>query len=100
MDSNVAKDDLTSSPPADACTELFRVIQSRYKSPETSSYTNRLLNGGDNLILKKIGEETAEFVMACKDNDKESISNEAADIIYHLQVALINHQVTLNSYRK
>ena len=36
-----------------------------------------------------MGEETAEFIMACKDNDKNSISNEAADIIYHLQVALL-----------
>ena len=40
-----------------------------------------------------MGEETAEFIMACKDNDKNSISNEAADIIYHLQVALLHKGV-------
>ena len=40
-----------------------------------------------------MGEETAEFIMACKDNDKISISNEAADIIYHLQVALLYNGV-------
>ena len=36
-----------------------------------------------------MGEETAEFIMACKDNDKNEIANEASDIIYHLQVALL-----------
>ena len=43
--------------------------------------------------MKKIGEESAEFIMACKDNDKNSISNEAADLIYHLQVALMHKGV-------
>ena len=48
-----------------------------------------MLTNGSNTILKKMGEETAEFIMACQDNDKNAISNEAADIIYHLQVALL-----------
>ena len=43
--------------------------------------------------VKKIGEESAEFIMACKDKDKYSISNEAADLIYHLQVALLHNGV-------
>ena len=51
-------------PPADACTELSRVIERRRQTPEPGSYTNKLLEGGDNRILKKIGEEGAEFVMA------------------------------------
>jgi phosphoribosyl-ATP pyrophosphohydrolase/phosphoribosyl-AMP cyclohydrolase len=81
-------------PPADACTELSRVIEQRQRQPEPGSYTNRLLEGGDNRILKKIGEEGAEFVMACKDDDKEAIANEAADLIFHLQVALCAHGVS------
>ncbi len=80
-------------PPADACTELSRVIERRRHTPEPGSYTNRLLEGGDNRILKKIGEEGAEFVMACKDDDPEAIANEAADLIFHLQVALCAHGV-------
>jgi len=44
-------------PPADACTELMRVIEGRRDRPEPGSYTNKLLEGGDNRILKKIGEE-------------------------------------------
>ncbi|MCP9808782.1 bifunctional phosphoribosyl-AMP cyclohydrolase/phosphoribosyl-ATP diphosphatase HisIE [Cyanobium sp. HWJ4-Hawea] len=81
-------------PPADVCTELMRVIEARRDSPEPGSYTNKLLEGGDNRILKKIGEESAEFVMACKDNNAAEIAAEAADIVFHLQVALAHHGVS------
>ncbi len=80
-------------PPADVCTELSRVIEGRRDQPEPGSYTNRLLEGGDNRILKKIGEESAEFVMACKDDNAAEIAGEAADIVFHLQVALAHHGV-------
>ncbi len=80
-------------PPADVCTELARVINGRRERPEPGSYTNKLLEGGDNRILKKIGEESAEFVMACKDDDPDAIAGEAADLIFHLQVALAHHGV-------
>jgi phosphoribosyl-ATP pyrophosphohydrolase/phosphoribosyl-AMP cyclohydrolase len=82
------------APPADACTELMRVIEGRRDNPEPGSYTNKLLAGGDNPILKKIGEESAEFVMACKDGDPTEIAGEAADILFHLQVALAHHGVS------
>jgi phosphoribosyl-ATP pyrophosphohydrolase/phosphoribosyl-AMP cyclohydrolase len=81
-------------PPADVCTELMRVIEGRRDRPEPGSYTNKLLEGGDNRILKKIGEESAEFVMACKDADPEGIAGEAADLLFHLQVALALHGVS------
>jgi phosphoribosyl-ATP pyrophosphohydrolase/phosphoribosyl-AMP cyclohydrolase len=80
-------------PPADVCTELMRVIEGRRDVPEPGSYTNKLLEGGDNRILKKIGEESAEFVMACKDDNAAEIAGEAADIVFHLQVALAHHGV-------
>ena len=82
------------APPADACTELMRVIEGRRDTPEPGSYTNTLLAGGDNRILKKIGEESAEFVMACKDGDPAETAGEAADILFHLQVALAHHGVS------
>ena len=81
-------------PPADACTELMRVIEHRREHPDEGSYTNKLLEGGDNRILKKIGEESAEFVMACKDNNADEIAGEAADILFHMQVALAHHGVS------
>lgn len=84
---------LAAPPPADVCTELARVIAGRRDQPEEGSYTNKLLAGGDNRILKKIGEESAEFVMACKDDDPAAIAGEAADLVFHLQVALAHHGV-------
>ena len=81
-------------PPADVCTELMRVIEGRRDLPEPGSYTNKLFEGGDNRILKKIGEESAEFVMACKDDNGAEIAAEAADIVFHLQVALAHHGVS------
>jgi len=87
------KEPIPLPPPTDSCSEVFRVIQKRCLQPQEGSYTNALLEGGDNSILKKIGEESAEFVMACKDNDQGEIANEAADLIFHLQVALAAHKV-------
>ena len=80
-------------PLTDSCSELFEIIKDRSLNPQPGSYTNSLLEGGDNKILKKIGEEGAEVVMACKDNDREAIANEAADLIFHIQVALNYHNV-------
>ena len=80
-------------PRMDVCSELYKTIEERHMSPDEGSYTNSLLKAGENRILKKIGEESTEFVMACKDNDSVSIANEAADLIFHLQVALRFHDV-------
>ncbi len=93
LDQAVAGGPSAQPPPADVCTELARVIEGRRDQPEPGSYTNRLLEGGDNRILKKIGEESAEFVMACKDDNAAEIAGEAADIVFHLQVALAHHGV-------
>jgi len=82
------------APPSDACSELFKVINNRKNNPEEGSYTNSLLKEGDNKILKKIGEETAEFIMACKDKNPISVANEAADLLFHLQVSLAHQNVS------
>ena len=80
---------------------LFDVICDRRDHPQPESYTCKLLAGGDNKILKKIGEESAEVVMACKDNEKEAIASEVADLFYHTLVALAYHQVELRDvYQK
>ncbi len=80
-------------PPTDAVSELYQLIVQRRQHPEAGSYTNALFRGGDNRILKKIGEESAELVMACKDDDANAISGEAADVLYHMLVALAHHGV-------
>ena len=82
------------NPLSNECSELFNRLNDREISPKKESYTNYLLTKGSNTILKKIGEESAEFIMACMKNDNSEIVNEAADIIYHLQVALLHKDVT------
>ena len=81
--------------------ELFAVICDRRDHPQEESYTCKLLAGGDNKILKKIGEESAEVVMACKDDEKDAIAAEVADLFYHTLVALAYHHVNLRDvYQK
>ena len=90
IDNNlINKKEKKKNPFSNICSELFNTLCQRSINPLEKSYTNHLLTKGSNTILKKMGEETAEFIMACKDNDKNAISNEAADLIYHLQVALL-----------
>ncbi|HBB34137.1 MAG TPA: bifunctional phosphoribosyl-AMP cyclohydrolase/phosphoribosyl-ATP diphosphatase [Cyanobacteria bacterium UBA8803] len=89
------------APPADTLSQVFEVICDRRDRPQPESYTCKLFAGGDNKILKKIGEEAAEVVMACKDDDKEAIASEVADLFYHTLVALAHHGVELKAvYRQ
>ncbi|MEM1280607.1 MAG: bifunctional phosphoribosyl-AMP cyclohydrolase/phosphoribosyl-ATP diphosphatase HisIE [Cyanobacteria bacterium P01_H01_bin.152] len=89
------------APPADTLSQVFAIIRDRQQNPQSESYTNKLLQGGDNKILKKIGEEGAEVVMACKDDDPDAIAGEVADLFYHTLVALAHHQVDLKAvYQK
>jgi phosphoribosyl-ATP pyrophosphohydrolase/phosphoribosyl-AMP cyclohydrolase len=89
------------APPGDTLSQVFGVICDRRDHPNENSYTCKLLAGGDNKILKKIGEESAEVVMAFKDDEAEAIAGEVADLFYHTLVALAHHQVDLKSvYRK
>ena len=94
-------DGTVTPPPGDSLSQLFAVICDRRDRPNENSYTCKLLAGGDNKILKKIGEESAEVVMACKDDDADAIAGEVADLFYHTLVALAHHQVDLKAvYRK
>ncbi|HEY9624413.1 MAG TPA: bifunctional phosphoribosyl-AMP cyclohydrolase/phosphoribosyl-ATP diphosphatase HisIE [Crinalium sp.] len=88
-------------PPADTLSQVFDVICDRRDHPSPESYTCKLLDGGDNKILKKIGEESAEVVMAFKDDQAEAIAGEVADLFYHTLVALAHHKVDIRDvYRK
>jgi len=65
-----------------------------------SNHESQKDNEGDNKILKKIGEETAEFIMACKDKNPISVANEAADLLFHLQVSLAHQNVSWEDVQK
>lgn len=67
---------------------LYHTIQERKNADPDSSWTAKLFANGDNTILKKIVEEAGEFSFAYKDNDESEMIYEAADLTYHMLVAL------------
>ncbi|RXK47313.1 phosphoribosyl-ATP diphosphatase [Halorientalis pallida] len=70
--------------------ELFAVIEDRKEQLPEDSYTASLFTHekGENAVLEKLGEETTELLLAAKDDDREEIAHEAADIVYHMLVLL------------
>ena len=76
-------------------TELYNVVKDRQENPKEGSYTNYLFDKGLDKILKKIGEESAETIIASKNRDKEEIIYEVSDLLYHLMVLLVDRGVAL-----
>lgn len=72
----------------DVLVRLGQVIAGRRGGDPDKSYVARLLQRGEDTILKKIGEEATEAVMAAKDGDRERIVSEFADLWFHSLVAL------------
>jgi phosphoribosyl-ATP pyrophosphohydrolase/phosphoribosyl-AMP cyclohydrolase len=68
--------------------ELYHTILSRKNADPETSWTAKLFAKGENTILKKVVEEAGEFSFAVKDDDEEEIIYEAADLTYHVLVAL------------
>ncbi len=68
--------------------ELYHTILERKNADPESSWTAKLFAKGENTILKKVVEEAGEFSFAVKDNDEDEIVYEAADLTYHVLVAL------------
>ena len=71
--------------------ELYAVISDRKKNPEEGSYTCYLFSQGIDKILKKVGEETSETIIAAKNGDNNELKMEVCDLIYHLLV-MMNQQ--------
>ena len=69
--------------------ELYAVIADRKANPKEGSYTNYLFDKGLDKILKKVGEETTEVVIAAKNTDPQEVIYESADLLYHLLVLLV-----------
>jgi histidinol phosphatase-like enzyme (inositol monophosphatase family) len=87
------------APPAEPLGELDRTIAERAAAPTTTgSYTQKLLLNR-NLRLKKLGEEATELVMALADGDSERAAEEAADVVYHVLVALRAQGLGLDDVR-
>lgn len=74
--------------------EVYDVIMDRKKHPKEGSYTNYLFEKGIDKILKKVGEECTEIVIAAKNPDKEEIKYEISDFLYHVMVLMAEKGVT------
>jgi phosphoribosyl-ATP pyrophosphohydrolase/phosphoribosyl-AMP cyclohydrolase len=73
---------------------LYHTLQKRKLEPTQTSYTSKLINGDENSLLKKIVEEAGEFTFAVKDKDEKEMIYEAADITYHIMVALAKYDIS------
>lgn len=76
-------------------TELYKVIENRRDEPQEGSYTCYLFDQGLDKILKKVGEECAETIIAAKNGDKEETVGEIADLFYHVLVMMVNEGIPL-----
>jgi phosphoribosyl-ATP pyrophosphohydrolase len=76
---------------SDVLARLAAVIDARRGADPSTSYVAKLLAKGEDAVLKKIGEEATEVVMACKDGQRERIVAEVADLWFHCLVALARH---------
>lgn len=74
--------------------QVYAVISDRKKNPKEGSYTNYLLEKGLDKILKKIGEEATEIVIAAKNPDPEEMKYEISDFLYHLMVMMVEKGLT------
>jgi phosphoribosyl-ATP pyrophosphohydrolase/phosphoribosyl-AMP cyclohydrolase len=79
--------------------DLFRIIENRKRELPQDSYTTYLFNEGLDKILKKIGEESSETIIAAKNEDKSALISETADLLYHLLVLLVECGVSLDGVR-
>lgn len=75
---------------------LQGVIEDRKAHPQEGSYTNKLFSRGINRIAQKVGEEATELIIEAKDDNKELFLGEAADLMYHYLVLLVQKGYSLN----
>jgi phosphoribosyl-ATP pyrophosphohydrolase/phosphoribosyl-AMP cyclohydrolase len=74
---------------------LYAVIEERKEKRPEGSYTTYLFNSGLDKILKKVGEESTETIVAAKNVDLQRLVSETSDLLYHLLVLLVERGITL-----
>ena len=80
---------------------LFRTIEQRRATLPEDSYTASLFTHekGENAVLEKLGEESTELILAAKDDDLENLTEESADLVYHLLVLFAVKGLTVDDLR-
>ena len=75
--------------------DLFKLVQERKDQRPPNSYTSYLFNSGLDKILKKIGEESGETIIAAKNEGTKELASEITDLLYHLLVLMVEREVSL-----
>ena len=79
---------------------LMKLIEGRKTDPKEGSYTTYLFDKGLDKILKKVGEESTEVIIAAKDQDKAETIYEVADLAYHVMVMMIEQGISLEDIHR
>ncbi len=90
----ITKKDYVEKNPLKVFEDVYGIIADRKENPKDGSYTNYLFDKGIDKILKKIGEEATEIVIAAKNPDPEEIKYEISDFLYHAMVLMVDKGVT------
>ena len=91
---DLVKKDYNDENPLTILKEDYDVIAERKKNPKEGSYTNYLFDKGIDKILKKVGEEATEIVIAAKNPDSEELKYEISDFLYHMMVLMVERGLT------
>ncbi|MGE4275742.1 MAG: phosphoribosyl-ATP diphosphatase [Lawsonibacter sp.] len=81
----------------DTMQKLYQVVQSRKAEPQEGSYTCYLFSKGLDKILKKVGEECSETIIAAKNGVPEDTVGEISDLLYHLTVMMVQQGIPLEA---
>ena len=79
--------------------DLYALVESRRRDRPEGSYTTYLFDQGLDKILKKVGEEASETIIAAKNDDRAVLVKEASDLLYHLIVLIVERGLTLEQIR-
>ena len=80
--------------------QLYELLEGRKATMPEGSYTTYLFSKGLDKILKKVGEESTEVIIAAKDHDKKETVYEIADLAYHVMVLMVENGISVNDIRK
>ena len=79
--------------------DLFEMLRGRKEAPKEGSYTSYLFEKGRDKILKKVGEEATEVIIAAKDDDRANTIYELGDLMYHAMVLMLDMGLTLDDIK-
>jgi phosphoribosyl-ATP pyrophosphohydrolase len=85
---------------SDILDKLITILQDRKLNPTPESYTASLFADGEDEIVKKIGEEAVEVIIAAKSQGNKRVIEETADLFYHTLVLLVSRDLTLDDIRR